>query len=78
MNGEFLELFEKIQEWSKQVHDQRHRENLTKFEKLFHAIECLPCKTHVETLRWHSMSIKCLWGVLIIGGLMTMAMKYWG
>ena len=43
MNGEFLELLNAIKLWSNEVHNQRHQENLKKFEKLFDKLDNLPC-----------------------------------
>ena len=34
MNGEFQELLQEIKTFSKQVHEQRHKENLFKFDKI--------------------------------------------
>jgi len=85
VNGEFKELYDKITEWSNGVHNQRHQESLDKFKDLFEKIDILverlrtlPCSQHTETLKWHSISIKYLWGVLIVSGLLTMAAKCWG
>lgn len=43
MNGEFSELFDAIKKFSNEVHNQRHQENLQKFEKLFDKLDKLPC-----------------------------------
>ena len=35
MNGEFSELLTEIKRWSNEVHSQRHKENLAKFDRIY-------------------------------------------
>ena len=56
MNGEFTELLEEIKRWSTQVHEQRHRENLAKFERIFEKLDGLPCDRREgfsKYIKWH-------------------------
>lgn len=64
MNGEFNELFGKIQEWSKQVHEQRHNENLDKFEKIFNRLNELPCKGNSVWIKVLTVSNGAVWVVI--------------
>ena len=67
MNGDLTELFEAIKHWSKEIHEQRHRENLTKFDKLFSKLDTLIALK--GDVRWLTWSVRILWIVLIVGAL---------
>ena len=91
MNGELLELYNKLdtrlavsdieyKTWVK-AHDTasnlKHTENVGRFNRIEKLLESIPYKKIEERVRWHSLSIKALWGVLIVGGLITFTIKYW-
>ena len=67
MNGDLTELFEAIKHWSKEIHEQRHRENLDKFDKLFSKLDTLIALK--GDVRWLTWSVRILWIVLIVGAL---------
>ena len=53
MNGQLTELLKEIKSWSAQLHDQRHKENLTKFDTIFTKLDTLiQLKTDVQWLTW--------------------------
>ena len=73
MNGELNELFGEIKKWSKEIHEQRHKENLVKFDKIFNKLDCLtPIKGDVRWLTW---SVRLLWIVIIVAGVVRGVLK---
>lgn len=84
MNGELLELFNKIDKriavletkftvhWDTQEKsvDEKHTENRERFKKIFNWLEGLPCKAH-------KMKIDISWAliVLLLGGVLGMAWR---
>lgn len=66
MNGDLNELLTEIKAWSKQIHEQRHKENLSKFDKLFDLVRDLPCKGHIEKFKSVETRISWLYLVFIV------------
>ena len=68
MNGEFQELLTEIKSWSKQVHEQRHQENLSKFDRVFDRLSKLPCERRAgfyTYVKWHLGILTVSLGFLI-------------
>ena len=79
MNGDLRTIYNAIKEIDKRLdiietrQSERHRVNTEKLKVL----DKLPCEKHAERMLWLDKSVKVLWGVLIVGGLITAALKYW-
>lgn len=61
MNGQTQELLKALKEW----HDERHNENLKKFEKIFKKLEDLPCGKRNSLLKILELSHICLWATVL-------------
>ena len=66
MNGEFKELFDRIVNFSNEVHGQRHQENLKKFSDIFERLNNLPCGERSGRYESFSNQIKAIWIILCI------------
>ncbi len=63
MNGQLTELFTKIQTWSKEIHDQRHKENLQKFDKLFDELKNVTILAN--DVKWLTWGFRVIYGGII-------------
>ena len=61
MNGELTQLLKEIKDWSGKLHDQRHKENLQKFDKIFSKLDNLPCGRHDAWVKILTISNGALW-----------------
>ena len=83
MNGDLQEFYNGILERLTVIEtkqQERHEVNKSDIDALFNKLgklDDLQCQVHSERMVWLDKSVKCLWGVLIVGSLITMALKYW-
>ena len=83
MNGDLQELYLKLTERLTVIEtkqQERHEVNKSDIDALFNKLgklDDLQCQVHSERMVWLDKSVKCLGGVLIVGSLITMALKYW-
>ena len=73
MNGQMQELLEVLKEWS----DERHKENLAKFDLIFKRLNSLPCDERKGLYTSIKSQIAVMWTliVLIITALVGMTMR---
>jgi len=79
LNGDLGKIYEAIHDVNDKViamqveQKIRHEENRGAMKKLAK----LPCQNHATDLRWIKGSVRMLWLVLIVGGLVTLFIKTW-
>lgn len=73
MNGEFLELYNALAKYiddKQKSHisgaDQRHKENLNKFDRIFTWLQALPCKERAWIVK-AIYGIYGIFGAIVIG-----------